>query len=102
MNKIAVENRLTRVVDYTGTHDLPGVVTKAMIGAKVYMAEWVVAHACMTPQEFIDFGNHGKSWKYLDKKPETAMRLIETSRRVVERQCRRIGYDRFVWDEAYR
>lgn len=94
MSKYQIENRIFEVVEYAGTQDLIGAISKA---ATVTWPDWIVARACMTAEEYADFGQEGRPWHFLKHNPDACRRAVFAARKVVENICRDMGIRAFKW-----
>jgi len=100
-SRAAFENRIRKVLNYNGKQDIVFAAISGIRRREVYNAEWVLACACMSPEEYIAFGNKGGPWMFLRSRQdgnEIAERAIECLRRIVEKQCAEIGYEACNWE----
>ncbi len=90
--KFEIEQRIFSVASYNGTQDLPAVIagkfSEHTLGSN---PDWLVARACMTPDEYITHGQDGYGWRFLAGKPDLAMNCRDVARRVVARQLALMG-----------
>ena len=87
--KSQIENRLIAVTGYTGTQDLPWMISQSLppqlkLGSD---PNWAVARACMNSEEYAAFGRDGKPWKFLRNNHDRARIAIEAARAVVAQRC---------------
>jgi hypothetical protein len=88
MDKSNFEQRINRVTGYSGNQQLSKLIALAIARtAPGAGPEWLVARACMSIDEYIDFGNSGRPWKFLRGDPDKAQRCIATFRKSVEGHC---------------
>jgi hypothetical protein len=100
-SRAEIENRIRQVLGYNGTQDIASVIVGSLRRHKVYRADWILACACMTPAEYIEFGNKGEEWQFLVSHPEgeqVANRAIQCMRKIIEERCAEIGYDACNWE----
>jgi hypothetical protein len=90
--KFEIEQRIFPVASYSGTQDLPAVLASKFNETTIGSSpDWLVARACMTPEEYADYGQDGYEWRFLAGKADLARNCRDAARRVVGRELASMG-----------
>ncbi len=89
MIKSEIEKRFLAVTSYAGAQDFVWMISQSLPPKKKLGSDpnWLVACACMTPEEYMAFGRDGRPWRFLTGKPDVAQRCIDVHRLVLQERC---------------
>lgn len=89
VSKQEIEQRIYAITGFTGSSDLVQLLSKCWSRESIGSdPSWMVARACMTPDEYTAFGLDGRAWRFLDGKPDLAQNCINACRLAVEQHLR--------------
>lgn len=94
--KESFESRINQVCGYAGSVSLAAAICSSLVADRMTFKKsdprWILARACMTPDEYAAHGNDGAPWNFLRQRPDWSQFCIDSCRAVVDQRLKNMGY----------